>query len=73
MGMAHCGLRTGVMTDISKAGCAHWAPVSVCREDNDLLAIDAVGKLFFGVRPNDNDMCSPEKRPTALLPAVVKR
>jgi hypothetical protein len=72
-GLAACGLQPGVESDISVAGCAVWKPVAVCREDHDLLALDAQGGLRFGVRPPDNDMCSAQKRPTALLPAVVKR
>lgn len=73
MGMAGCRLTLDERTDISATGCAGWKPVSVCSEDHDLLAMDAAGKLFFGVRPPDNDMCTPGKRPKALLPAVVKR
>lgn len=71
-GMAGCGLKTGVEVDISATGCAAWKPVSVCREDHDLLALSTDG-LHFGVRPEDNDMCTAERRPTALLPAVVKQ
>ncbi|MDH4414085.1 MAG: hypothetical protein QE484_12305 [Rhizobium sp.] len=71
-GMAGCGLKTGVEIDISATGCAGWKPVSVCREDHDLLSLSADG-LHFGVRPQDNDMCAAERRPTALLPAVVKQ
>lgn len=73
MGLAGCNLQLNVRTDISKSGCARWKPVAQCREDHDLLAVDAAGKLFFGVRPADNDMCTPDKRPTALLPAVIKK
>lgn len=73
MGLAGCNLELDVKTDISKSGCARWKPVAQCREDHDLLAIDAAGKLFFGVRPADNDMCTPDKRPTALLPAVIRK
>lgn len=72
-GLAACGLTPGVEKDISKTGCALWKPVAVCREDHDLLALDADGGLSFGVRPPDNDMCTADKRPTRLLPAVVKR
>jgi hypothetical protein len=71
-GFAGCGLALNVEVDISKTGCAGWKPVSVCREDHDLLAIDGKG-LYFGVRPRDNDMCTPDKRPTALLPPVARR
>lgn len=72
-GLAGCGLAVGVERDISGSGCALWRPVAVCAEDHDLLALDAAGGLRFGVRPADNDLCTPEKRPTALLPAVIRR
>lgn len=72
-GLADCGLTPGVERDVSVTGCALWRPVSACPQDHDLLAIDNVGALFFGVRPQDNDMCTADKRPAALLPAVVRR
>ena len=70
MGMAGCGLTPNLETDISETGCAAWKPVAECGEDHDLFALDANG-LYFGVRPPDNDMCSADKTPTALLPAVT--
>jgi hypothetical protein len=73
LGIADCGLTPGVEADISERGCAGWKPVAECSEDHDLLAIDAAGGLYFGVRPVDNDMCDAGKRPTALLPAVVRQ
>jgi hypothetical protein len=72
MGMVDCGLTLNLETDISETGCAAWAPVALCGEDHDLLALSDAG-LHFGVRPADNDMCSADKTPTALLPAVVLR
>ena len=72
MGMADCGLTVNLETDISDSGCAAWQPVEVCGEDHDLIALSNEG-LHFGQRPADNDMCTAEKRPTALLPAVVAR
>lgn len=72
-GLAECKLTAGSETDISRDGCALWKPVAVCREDHDLLALDERGGVRFGVRPADNNMCSAAKRPTALLPAVLKR
>ncbi|HEV7264814.1 MAG TPA: hypothetical protein VGN83_07840 [Falsiroseomonas sp.] len=69
-GFAGCGLVARMEVDISARGCAGWKPVAICREDHDLLALSAEG-LHFGVRPRDNDMCTPDRRPTALLPAVV--
>jgi hypothetical protein len=71
-GMGDCGLIVNLEADISDTGCGGWRPVADCGQDHDLLALDATG-LRFGVRPADNDMCSADKTPTALLPAVVKR
>ena len=72
MGMAECNLTVNLERDISETGCAAWRPVAVCGQDHDLLALSSDG-LHFGVRPADNDMCSPDKTPTALQPAVVAR
>jgi hypothetical protein len=72
-GLASCNLTLDAKTDISATGCAIWKPVAECGEDHDLLALDTEDNLYFGVRPADNDMCTPDKRPTALLPAVVKQ
>lgn len=72
-GLASCGLSTGVEKDISVEGCALWPSVKDCDEDHDLLALDADGQLYFGVRPADNNMCSSDKRPNKLLPPVTKK
>lgn len=72
MGLAACGLTVNLEADISATGCAAWKPVALCGEDHDLLALSAEG-LHFGVRPRDNDMCTPDRTPAALLPAVVRR
>lgn len=71
MGMAECGLTYNLETNISETGCASWRPVSECGEDHDLFAMDANG-VYFGVRPADNDMCTPDRTPTALLPVVTR-
>lgn len=72
-GLASCKLQPNVEADISATGCANWKPVAACGEDHDLLAIDARGAVYFGVRPADNDMCTADKRPTALLGPVIRR
>lgn len=72
MGMAACNLTPNLESDISATGCGAWKPVEACGQDHDLLALDDTG-LRFGVRPADNDMCTPDRTPTALLPAVVAR
>lgn len=71
-GFAPCDFETNVEKDISISGCSLWKPVSECNEDHDLLKLDNEGKLYFGQRPQDNDMCNASKRPTVLLPGVVK-
>jgi hypothetical protein len=72
LGFDACGLTPQVEHDVSVGGCAGWKPVAVCGEDHDLLALDVRG-LHFGVRPRDNDMCTSDRRPTALLPHPVVR
>jgi hypothetical protein len=72
-GLGGCGLVPGVEKDISEAGCARWKPVATCGTDHDLLAMDGQGRLFFGERPRDNDMCTPDRRPAALFPHPLLR
>jgi hypothetical protein len=72
-GFASCNITKDIEKDISLTGCSAWKSVANCPGDHDLLSIDKEGKLYFGERPADNDMCSPEKRPTKLTPAVVKQ
>lgn len=71
-GFAGCGLVAGAEVDISARGCAKWKPVAHRGEDHDLLALGPQG-LHFGVRPRDNDMCTPDRRPSTLLAPVVQR
>jgi hypothetical protein len=71
-GFTPCGLTPNVEKDISTSGCSAWKPVAQCPSDYDLLALVDEGRLAFGVRPADNDMCSPDKRPTALTAPVHK-
>lgn len=71
MGMAECDLAHNLETDISETGCGHWLPVAECREDHDLFAMDEEG-VYFGVRPRDNNMCTADRTPTALLPVLTR-
>ncbi|MFN7115708.1 MAG: hypothetical protein ACK4TA_02860, partial [Saprospiraceae bacterium] len=71
-GFAACGLTLNVEKDISQVGCSAWKAVAICHQDHDLLALDESGKLYFGERPADNDMCTADKRPTKLTPPTVK-
>lgn len=71
-GFAPCALKVDVEHDVSENGCIGWKSVRECPGDYDLLSLDNEGRLYFGNRPQDNDMCSPEKRPTALTPPVTK-
>ena len=71
-GFASCDLIKDIEKDISESGCSLWKSVADCSEDHDLLKMDSDGKLYFGVRPPNNDMCTEDKRPKSLTPAVVK-
>ncbi len=72
-GLSTCSLRPGEEKDISDTGCALWKPVELCNEDHELLALDGDGQLYFGIRPEDNDMCTSNKRPTRLNVPVTKK
>ncbi|MEM9191071.1 MAG: hypothetical protein AAGF12_17955 [Myxococcota bacterium] len=72
-GLASCGLAPGQEHDISMQGCAGWLPVAECNEDHDLLSLTDSGGVRFGVRPRDNNMCTEDRRPTALTPPVVRQ
>jgi len=71
-GLAGCDLTKDVEKEISKSGCSLWKSVADCPEDHDLLKMNANGKLYFGVRPPDNDMCTEDKHSKSLTPSVVK-
>lgn len=60
--------------DVLERGCAGFGqyPASSCAADYDLVKLDG-GKLQFGARPADNDMCTPAKRPSALNPVIFSR
>ncbi len=71
-GFVPCNMTKDVEQDVSEQGCSGWKSVAACPGDYDLLSLDKEGKLYFGNRPADNDMCSPDKRPTSLTPPVTK-
>lgn len=60
-------------TDIS-TGCAGLGayPVADCPSDYDIVKLEG-NTLQFGLRPMDNNMCTPEKRPTALGVPLTKQ
>jgi len=60
------GFVAGEAADIAGgcAGLGAW-PVTGCPSDHDIVLLDDTGSLHFGARPQDNNMCTPEKRPTA--------
>lgn len=68
-GLSECGLTVGLEADISESGCGNWLPVAECDADYDLIALTDAG-IFWGVRAEDNNMCTPDKMPKALLPMV---
>jgi hypothetical protein len=61
------GFIAGEAADIA-GGCAGLGayPVADCPSDYDIVRLDDTGSLHFGARPQDNNMCTPDKRPTAL-------
>ena len=70
LGAAKCGTdpwQLGVAQSVYAGGCTAFGqyPQAQCSADYDLLSIEGT-TLRFGNRPADNDMCTPEKRPTQL-------
>jgi len=63
-----------VTADVYAAGCPALSsyPRATCSADYDVVKVDAAA-LQFGKRPADNDMCTAEKRPTALNSDVLHR
>lgn len=68
------GFEAGKETDVTEQGCAGLGqyPLSKCASDFDLVALEG-DSLRFGDRPKDNDMCTEDKRPTALAGLVMTR
>ncbi|MDP2341572.1 MAG: hypothetical protein Q8O67_11475 [Deltaproteobacteria bacterium] len=63
----------GAAQDILASGCPTlgFQPTATCRSDYDLVFVNG-GTLQFGARPKDNNMCTPDKRPTALGAPLAK-
>lgn len=73
-GCGEADFETGVAQDVFASGCAGFGqyPASACPADYDLVRLDG-DTLQFGARPADNDMCTPDKRPTTLSPVQSRR
>lgn len=73
---AKCGTgawKVGEEQSTADTGCLFFRPTSACGTDHDVIKVEG-NQLFFGQRPADNDMCTADKRPTALgAVPVVKR
>jgi hypothetical protein len=73
-GCGTSGFTAGQAKDISAAGCAGLGqqPIAACSADYDIAKLEG-DVLTFGSRPADNNMCSPDKRPTSLAQVSSKR
>jgi hypothetical protein len=72
---SQCGTKAwtlGEEQETSGTGCVFFKPVAACGTDHDVVKVEGE-RLFFGQRPADNDMCTQDKRPTALTPVAVVR
>jgi hypothetical protein len=65
---------TGVAQDVYASGCPSFGqyPQAICEADYDLVRLEG-DSLVFGVRPADNNMCAPDRRPSAMSPVVNRR
>ena len=68
------GFAVGAPRDIYDHGCAGFGqyPRAACSADYDVVWREG-DQLRFGARPADNNMCTPDHRPTALSPLVLHR
>jgi len=76
-GMDQCGTEAWVLDQpqsIYATGCPALGqyPEASCAADHDLVKLDG-DSLQFGARPANNDMCTAERRPTALNPVLFRR
>lgn len=73
-GCGAAGFTPGQETDISASGCPGLGqrPIAACSADYDIARLEG-DVLTFGARPTDNDMCTPDKRPTSLSEVSSKR
>jgi hypothetical protein len=72
---SQCGTKPwklGEEQETSGTGCVFFKPVAACGTDHDVVKVEGK-QLFFGQRPADNDMCTEDKRPTALTQVAVVR
>ena len=66
------GFVAGESADLS-TGCAGIGqyPLADCSADYDLVHLEESG-LRFGARPADNNMCTPQARPTEMSPLYLQ-
>jgi len=64
--------KVGERQDVSATGALAFAPTSVYPREYDLLKRDG-DTLYFGKRPADNNMGSPDRRPQALAAPLKKQ
>ncbi len=58
--------------DVSDTGCLSFLPIGTCPVEYNIVKITG-DSLQLGVRPRDNDLCSPEKRPIELSTKALMR
>lgn len=71
-GFTSCNLTKGKETDITDSGCSFLVSKAVCGQEFDLVQLKD-GKLYVGARPADGNMCTIDKRPTALALPLIKK
>jgi hypothetical protein len=60
--------------DVLERGCPElgFLPLAECKQDYDIVKLDG-DTLTFGKRPADNNLCTPDKRPTELSALSFQR
>jgi hypothetical protein len=71
---AGCGTApfvAGEEQEISATGCLSFRPVAERAIEYDIIHFDADGRLHFGLRPADDDLSIPERRPAEISPIAL--
>lgn len=69
LGFDTCGLKNGVVKNISETGCGSMESVSKCAAEYDIVKVEN-GQLFLGARDPQKSLCAEENRPTTLNAAL---
>lgn len=60
-----CKLQIGKEADVTEKGCSFVPKLEECPQEFDIVKVEG-GQLFLGARPQDNNICTADRRPEAM-------